>query len=814
MVDQLKLDEDPLGFLVDQNWYRGMVGSLMYLIASSPDLVFAVYMCARYQAKPTKKHLEAIKRVFRYLRGIINWGLWYLKDTSMVLTTYADADHAEILLLSAATMSNTLDKMAEDNVLAPAPTRSNEQILPFNAWLPITPVDSAYPFESPPAGEQVMGFMNELGYPEEIHFVSRMHVNNLYQAWRAILSLINQCLTGKTFGSDKPRHPVLQMLWGIVTRSNVDYAALLWEEHNIHRRPVSPVHVTGNDFLLGNLKFVPKGENDEVFGKPIPQELITEAIQKSLYYQQYLEMAARKPTTKEGGKKKTTSKADKPKKHVPVKQSKPVKENTSKPSPSKKVWKGKVMKVCKGKTYEHLIDEEEEVQHATEPQMEDDEYDLQRGIQMSLESFQAPVSRVAIREPASGVTQRLLVVEGKGKGIAIDEQAVQSLLELQRPKKKSITDQYIFQRRTSVTQDASTGPSAQPRDDTSANVVCDTSSPADAETDVSNTVALEERTVKLDEGQTGSDPGKTHESRPLPEHELMEEDQARSKPVQSHVALAGPNPEPMHEDFIATIYPKFHESLKLTTEEHVLIENPPSSSRTLTSIKILEENFTFASSSVPPLSTPVIDLSLPKPVSPPVQEPVITVITVTTTTTLSVPPPPQQQSTTDPELATHVSALEKICANFEKKHKLQDKTTQALSSRVFTLENHDLIRRLTNTLMRPLKKLFTMLSKLQFVNTLDIYHAALYEALELSMDSENREEFIEATAKYRKRRCDDQDPPQTPPKDSDQSKKKGHDIDASASKQPPVHKSSAWKTFDTREAPFGSFKQMYASLSE
>nr|GEW73208.1 retrovirus-related Pol polyprotein from transposon TNT 1-94 [Tanacetum cinerariifolium] len=49
---------------------------------------------AWYQASPTKKHLEALKRVFRYLKGTINWGLWYLKDTSMALTTYADADHA------------------------------------------------------------------------------------------------------------------------------------------------------------------------------------------------------------------------------------------------------------------------------------------------------------------------------------------------------------------------------------------------------------------------------------------------------------------------------------------------------------------------------------------------------------------------------------------------------------------------------------------------------------------------------------------------------------------------------------------------
>ncbi|GJY23606.1 retrovirus-related pol polyprotein from transposon TNT 1-94 [Tanacetum coccineum] len=94
MVDRLKLDEDLKGIPVDQTRFRGMVGSLMYLTASRPDLVFAVCMCARYQAKPTKKHLEAIKRVFWYLRGTIHMGLWYLKDNAMALTAYADADHA------------------------------------------------------------------------------------------------------------------------------------------------------------------------------------------------------------------------------------------------------------------------------------------------------------------------------------------------------------------------------------------------------------------------------------------------------------------------------------------------------------------------------------------------------------------------------------------------------------------------------------------------------------------------------------------------------------------------------------------------
>ncbi|GJU53300.1 retrovirus-related pol polyprotein from transposon TNT 1-94 [Tanacetum coccineum] len=94
MIETKKLDEDLQGKPVDATLYRGMIGSLMYLTASRPDLNYVVCLCARYQAKPTEKHLQAVKRIFRYLNGTINMGLWYSKDTDMSLTAYADADHA------------------------------------------------------------------------------------------------------------------------------------------------------------------------------------------------------------------------------------------------------------------------------------------------------------------------------------------------------------------------------------------------------------------------------------------------------------------------------------------------------------------------------------------------------------------------------------------------------------------------------------------------------------------------------------------------------------------------------------------------
>nr|GFB43589.1 retrovirus-related Pol polyprotein from transposon TNT 1-94 [Tanacetum cinerariifolium] len=94
MVKKSKLDEDKEGKAIDPSHYRGMIGTLLYLTASRPDLEFAICMCARYQARPTEKHVHAVKRIFRYLRGTVHRGLWYPKDSSVALTAFADADHA------------------------------------------------------------------------------------------------------------------------------------------------------------------------------------------------------------------------------------------------------------------------------------------------------------------------------------------------------------------------------------------------------------------------------------------------------------------------------------------------------------------------------------------------------------------------------------------------------------------------------------------------------------------------------------------------------------------------------------------------
>ncbi|GKF86615.1 hypothetical protein Tco_0254442, partial [Tanacetum coccineum] len=150
------------------------------------------------------------------------------------------------------------------------------------------------------------------------------------------------------------------------------------------------------------------------------------------------------------------------------------------------------------------------------------------------------------------------------------------------------------------------------------------------------------------------------------------------------------------------------------------------------------------SSSVPPLSTPVIDLTPPKTVSPTIQAPIFTA-TIATTTTLLLPLPPQQQSSSDPDLVSRVSALEQVF--------------------------NEVVKEAVQTaLQAPLRERFRDLSKAKMKEILHQRmfesgkyqslpeHVALYKALEASIDHDNMDEFLEATAKSRKRRRDDQDP--------------------------------------------------------
>nr|GEW86983.1 copia protein [Tanacetum cinerariifolium] len=89
-----KLDLDQNETPLDATKYRSMIGALMYLTSSRPNIVHATCLCARYQSMPTEKHHKEVKRIFRYLWGTVNTGLWYIKDSGFELTRFSDVDYA------------------------------------------------------------------------------------------------------------------------------------------------------------------------------------------------------------------------------------------------------------------------------------------------------------------------------------------------------------------------------------------------------------------------------------------------------------------------------------------------------------------------------------------------------------------------------------------------------------------------------------------------------------------------------------------------------------------------------------------------
>ncbi|XP_023768358.1 uncharacterized mitochondrial protein AtMg00810-like [Lactuca sativa] len=89
-----KISADPFEESVDHKTYRGMIGSLMYLTASRPDIVFATSLCARYQADPKVSHLTAIKKILRYLKGSKALGLWYPAGNDFRFQVFIDVDDA------------------------------------------------------------------------------------------------------------------------------------------------------------------------------------------------------------------------------------------------------------------------------------------------------------------------------------------------------------------------------------------------------------------------------------------------------------------------------------------------------------------------------------------------------------------------------------------------------------------------------------------------------------------------------------------------------------------------------------------------
>ncbi|GKE37891.1 hypothetical protein Tco_1461296, partial [Tanacetum coccineum] len=299
---------------------------------------------------------------------------------------------------------------AEQAPARASPVRTDEQIVPRNRWVPIgksncylndeksqrSPIfdscgtaitmssklgmffDNNRAFSSPPTPDTLVEFVNELGYPKEVVHLSNVTTNDMFQPWRALATIINLCLTGKTSGFERPRAPTLQILWGIVNRAYIDYTERMWEEftqsihtftedkkklaqhtlgkkkatlilipsirltkliifhlqwlHNFHPRPDSPLHMPTEEPVLGHLKFSAKGSKREVFEMSIPNEFINDVIRGADYYEAYLNKVA-KHQRYIAGEELSDPESPAPKPAKPTKQAKP--KATEQPTVSK-----------------------------------------------------------------------------------------------------------------------------------------------------------------------------------------------------------------------------------------------------------------------------------------------------------------------------------------------------------------------------------------------------------------------------------------------------------------------------------------------
>nr|GEV24847.1 hypothetical protein [Tanacetum cinerariifolium] len=711
IVDRLKLDEDPSRILVDQTRFRSMVGSLMYLTASRPDLVFVVCMCASWSSKKQKSTaISTTEAEYIAMSGCCAQILWmrsqltdygfkfnkiplYCDNRSVIAMCCNNVQHSrsnhidirhhfireeqdendvvELYFVTtdyqlADIFTNALprerfefllprlDKM--DDMTAPTgqaltmtpPVRTDDQILPRIRWVPIgksncyldmeksqgnpiytiavdllknTNFFRAFTASSTIPSIYIQHFWDTIQYDkkpgsymcqlDEQWNVSNVVTIDIFQPWRALTTIISLCLTGKTSGFERPRDPM---------------------RHKFHPRPDSPLHLPNEEPVFGYLKFSAKSSKREVFGMPIPGSLITSDIQTASYYQEYLASVAKHrkylagetgshldspalmPTKPARKPKSTTPKAP-PRPSVSIlvtsaqpaptsapakpqeKKRKQAMETSDKPPKAKK---SKYGWVSKKRTLKNVATSEAEDVPIMEPLVTAEDAELQKVLEESMKIAYAaaprgPLPPVVIREPKSGKYQPLPEVPGKGKAKVSEEQVAHDLLSLQKPKKKSLADQYILQRRVYEPVGSSL------HDDSPYDVLGQSDSEEESKKRPDRTDA-----GTLDEGQAGSNPDEMSKGQARPDSgNAGDEEQSIPSPVvhagsdREHmdldVADVSPQPstEQLDEGFTATAYPKVQKNLKLADEEHVLLEDPASSSGTLSSLQHLSRDISF-----------------------------------------------------------------------------------------------------------------------------------------------------------------------------------------------------------------------------
>ncbi|GKD76130.1 hypothetical protein Tco_1334412 [Tanacetum coccineum] len=399
--------------------------------------------------------------------------------------------------------------MADANINAPEvlvaaaspPTRSDEQILPRNKWVPVgkrncfldvertqanpifkiavdilknTNFFKAFTASSTIPSIYIQQFWDTIRFDKDKGYSCQLDEQHFYltkSTLRDVLQLpqdnnnfshppnVNTIISFvNTSAFERPRAPVLQILWGVVNRENIDYAERIWEEFT----QCSPLHLPYEEFALRYPKLSFKNTKRVRFGMAIPDTLISENIRSATYYPEYVakvanyqrylagevvsddEASATKPA--KGAKHKTTrkSKPQSPKttpvaKPTASKISKSTSSQPSKPKPAPAHAKPREKKIklvldAAEAPSQAKRSKADEGVSADEPRFGDEEVDMRKAVEESLKDAyvapRGPLPLVVIREPEPGKYQPLPEVQGKGKEKVGEEQAAQVLLNL------------------------------------------------------------------------------------------------------------------------------------------------------------------------------------------------------------------------------------------------------------------------------------------------------------------------------------------------------------------------------------------------
>nr|GEU95609.1 hypothetical protein [Tanacetum cinerariifolium] len=419
-------------------------------------------------------------------------------------------------------------------------------------------------------------------------------------------------------------------------------------------------------------------------------------------------------------------------------------------------------------------------------------YDVPRGL----------LPPVVIRKPESEKYQLLLEVPGKGKEKVIKEQVARDLLNLQTSKKKSLADQYIFQRRTSIPTR-----SFGHKESSSLYVVLGLSH-------------SEEESEEVVPGADAGGQGQAAEtSQPITSLVVHARSDLEHMDLDVANVLPQPPPEQLDEGFTTTAYPKVQENIMLTVEEQVLLVKHASLSGTLSSLQHLTKDLSFGDlffsdkpskadndkstaeiesesmvsvtiqqdmSLIPLMTTLTIDLTL-RPESLNVHQLKATATETTTTTTTLLPPPyQQQQSTTKAMMMKRIGKLEHIMANLIQENKGFEQRLDSHGERLYTLEQLDIPHQVSKAvnevvtdaidwaMQASLQNLFRDLPEADIKEILhqrmwetDFYkshedHMQLYEALEKSMNRDHSEELTKDLDEACKNKKKSRESPKTP----------------------------------------------------